>query len=184
MSTQTEYNEQKLRELILYVAERSLGDVRFGKTKLNKILFFADFEAYRDRGEPITGAVYQHLQYGPAPHQMMPVLLDMHQSNEIEYLSERTFAGQQHRVLPLRQAKTDLFSGREIAIVNEVLDRLAQLTNQQVSDLSHETMAWRLTREGEEIPYGTAVFSAEPLTDDDVAWAAEVAANHGLLAGA
>ena len=36
-------NDAKLRELVLYICYLSEGDNSFGKVKLNKILFYADF---------------------------------------------------------------------------------------------------------------------------------------------
>jgi hypothetical protein len=59
-------DREKLRELILHVARRSEGDIAFGVTKLNKLLFFIDFLACLRFGKPITGEEYQKLDNGPA----------------------------------------------------------------------------------------------------------------------
>jgi hypothetical protein len=40
-------DDEKLRELILYVSTLSKDDDNFGATKLNKLLFYADFLAYQ-----------------------------------------------------------------------------------------------------------------------------------------
>ena len=45
----------KLRELMLYITQKSEGDPRFGKTKLLKILVEADFTFYARTGRSITG---------------------------------------------------------------------------------------------------------------------------------
>lgn len=45
------YEPQRLAELIMFVANRVLGDPMFGLTKVNKVLFFADFESYRRTGQ-------------------------------------------------------------------------------------------------------------------------------------
>ena len=55
-------DDNKLRELVLYIAVLSEGDPAFGKVKLNKLLFFADFTAYLSFGKPITGHEYQKTQ--------------------------------------------------------------------------------------------------------------------------
>jgi hypothetical protein len=47
--------EDRLRELVLYISERCERDVYFGKTKLNKVLVFADFSSFARTGRPITG---------------------------------------------------------------------------------------------------------------------------------
>jgi len=175
MAGSRDYDSSKLEELIVYVADCSYGDARFGKTKLNKILFFSDFEAYRQLGTSITGATYQHLPWGPAPHQMVPCLDALQRGNAVLLRGEGTFVGTQERVVALRDAKLDDFSAEEIAIVNRVIDQLRDLTNQEVSDLSHETVAWQVTADYQEIPYGAAVLSAEPPTEDDLMWLGEVA---------
>lgn len=61
------YSEEKLRELILYIAQKSKTDPRCGAVKLNKLLYYADFSAYRLLGRAITGAEYQHLKKGRRP---------------------------------------------------------------------------------------------------------------------
>ncbi len=55
-------SEAKLRELIIHVATLSGMDEPFGATKLNKILFNADFEAYRQWGKSISGQEYFALE--------------------------------------------------------------------------------------------------------------------------
>jgi len=39
------------------------------KTKLNKLLFYADFKHFKDYALSITGARYAHIPFGPAPDQ-------------------------------------------------------------------------------------------------------------------
>lgn len=170
MAEKVRYDERKLRELILYIARRSAADPYFGRTKLNKILFFADFEAYRRLRRPITGAVYQRLPQGPAVQQMLPILRTLEGS--VTEISEDTFAGAQQRLVPLRSADLSVFTGEEIAIVDQVLDELRPMTNYQVSELSHTTMAWRLTENRQEIPYSFALVDSAPPTDEDVMWLA------------
>jgi len=165
-----DYGPTLLRELIVYVAEKSLGDPYFGMTKLNKILFLSDFEAYRQRGASITGAQYQHLPWGPAPQQMLPALRELRESKRVFVQGEGTFAGTQERVVPTGGADIDAFKPNDIAIVADVLDRVKDLSNQEASDFSHETIAWRITGSKQEIPYGSAVLDSEGPTDEDLWW--------------
>src|SRR5258708_19742785 len=74
--------DRKLAELILFISERSEGDPRFGAGKLNKLLFYSDFGAYRLFGKSITGQQYQNLSNGPAPRRLAALpaaLLPRHQ---------------------------------------------------------------------------------------------------------
>ncbi len=85
-------------------------------------------------------------------------------------MEHSTYAGTQRQLIPLRKARVELFTGPEVAIIEEVLTELGPLTNSQVSQRSHETMAWQLTNKLDEIPYGTALLSSEPPTEDDLLW--------------
>jgi antitoxin SocA-like protein len=67
------YDEGKFTEMLLYVADKLRDDKAGGATKLNKVLYFAEFAHVRQHGHPITGADYQKLQHGPAPRRLLPV---------------------------------------------------------------------------------------------------------------
>jgi hypothetical protein len=73
MRRTVDHGEEKSRGLIVYIAHKTGDDPRFGDIKLNKVLYFADFRAYDELGQPITGARYQKLEWGPAPRALLPV---------------------------------------------------------------------------------------------------------------
>lgn len=56
----SEFDAARFREAVMYVAWRMRGDEGFGRVKLAKTLFYADFEAYAGEGEAVTGAKYEH----------------------------------------------------------------------------------------------------------------------------
>jgi len=58
-------SDAKMAELILYVSDRCQLDPAYGSTKLNKILFYADFLYYAKHGTSITGQEYMRLDKGP-----------------------------------------------------------------------------------------------------------------------
>ena len=174
------YEPQKLEELIVYASEKSLTDQFYGKVKLNKILFYSDFTAYRRRGRSITGAVYQHLPNGPCPHQLLPAMNKLTSTAAVIEREESTYVGTRKRVVSMRPADRQVFDLDDLTIVDEVIKELAPLNSKQVSDLSHETMAWRLTADYQEIPYGTALLDDEGPSEDDIAWLREVAAGAGV----
>jgi hypothetical protein len=178
--TQREYDPKRLQELIIYLAEKSAGDARFGMTKLNKMLFFADFRAYLRTGQSITGAVYHHLGEGPVPHQMLPCLESLKRQNAIIEKHDLTYGGTQRRVVALREANLERFTGTEIAIADQVVAELAPLTNIEASKLSHEEMAWRLTHERQEVPYDTAYLSSDPPSEEDELWLEKVAVSGSM----
>ena len=157
MAKMSSISDQKLRELVLFVARSSERDEHFGATKLNKILFYSDFWAYRKLGRSITGERYQKLEHGPAPKRLVPVVRRM-ERERVCATAEREFFGRTQKVLvALREPDLSLFSGAEIAIVQDVIHKLWDLNATGVSELSHEFIGWQLAAEGEEIPYSTVL---------------------------
>lgn len=157
----------KLDELILYISERCAGDTLFGKTKLNKLLFYADYLAHLRLGRAITGEEYVKQPFGPVPCHLEKRLKSMG-GKDLEVV-ERTFHGRsQHRVVPKRAARLELFSASEISLVDEVLDQFADFSGSDVSDLSHRFLGWRVAAIGERIPLNVALCSPGAATQEKV----------------
>ena len=172
--------QQKFRELIIYIAERCQDAEFFGATKLNKILYRADFEAFRRFGRPITGAPYFRLPKGPAPKALKPVRRDLKAEGaiEIEYRPVGNLV--QARVVPLRAPYRDLFSAGELALVDEIIKDLWDQTAEEVSDASHDII-WRGRQDQEDIPYEAVYLSNDPLTEEDIRRSKELAKELGWL---
>jgi hypothetical protein len=163
VASNIEYNAEKFRELLLYIAQQMESDESFGATVLNKVLYFSDFYSYRFDGAPITGAVYQKLNYGPAPRQLL-----REQQNLIEEgraaLQKRQFGDFfQKRLIALSDPKLELFTGEEIANVNVVINAFKGSGATKSSRFSHAvSVGWQAMELGENIEYGT-VFLAPPM---------------------
>lgn len=160
------FDSRKFSELVLYIACQSEDDPRFGAVKLNKILYYADFNAYRRIGHSITGAEYQKLSEGPAPREMLAERRIMLDSQAIAIEHRPYFNGVQQRIVPLRKADTSIFSPEEKEIVDETISALWNMSARQVSDLSHTEVGWRVAQRGEIIPYETAWLSTDPIPQD------------------
>lgn len=175
------FDERKFREMVIYIAEKSRRDPRFGATKLNKILFCADFTAHRELGRSISGAQYRHLSEGPVAAELPSITTKLSAAGEVAISESYAGAFLQKRIIPQRRADLSVFSDAELAIIDKIIGELWSLGAKQVSELSHGEPAWRLTREGETIPYRTAWLSAEPLTNEQIEAGREIAERHSLL---
>ncbi len=176
-------NPDKFRELILYVARKCARDPGFGKTKLNKILWWSDFHAFASLGESITGAKYMRLDWGPAPTALKPVLDEMVREGDVQLRSLATHGGhRQERVRARRTADITLFSKAELQITDRVIEALWGRKAVGVSNLSHKKSAgWRLAADREVIPYETVFISSRKARPEDRKWARQVAQEHGWL---
>lgn len=142
----------KLDELILYIAERCSGDPRFGKIKLNKILFYADFSAYLRHGSSITGEDYIKQPHGPVPCHVEKRLAKL-SGKDLEVVERDFYGRRQHRVVAKREARLNDFSAQEIALVDQTISHLEGFSGADVSELSHQFLAWQVAQIGEVIPY-------------------------------
>lgn len=154
------FNKDKFRNLILYIAEQSRDDVKFGATKLNKILYFADFESYGLWGRAITGSTYVRLDRGPVPKEILPVLREMEDSGLIRRTERTYFHHTQKVVEPLEPATLAVFEARELDLVDKVMAELRQFNADEVSALSHLDDGWRLAEDREVIPYSSVYISS------------------------
>jgi hypothetical protein len=155
-------DEAKLKELMLYVAQKCSADPDFGAIVLNKVLFFSDYIAYATTGRPVTGVEYQKLRFGPAPRRLPPLRRELVEAGHAVVAPADRMGFRQERLVALRDANLDKFSGAEIAVVDAVIDQLRGNTAMTISDISHDwSLAWDVAAEGETIPYTTA-FAAPP----------------------
>ncbi len=176
-----DYDEQKFKELILYLADKSADDPSFGDTKLNKLLFFSDFLAYAVHGRSITGAVYQKLEFGPAPRRLLPARHEMMEARDAAVVRKGR-AYKRTVTVNRRPADTRLFSTAELDLVDEVIDLLRNHDASEVSDMAHSLSAgWQLGEMFEDIPYDSIFLSVtDHLTPHEVHRGQQLAAELGL----
>jgi hypothetical protein len=168
-------NEARFKELVLYVCEKCANDPKFGATKLNKTLYFSDFLAYAEFREPITGFEYQKLPNGPAPRHYPRMRDEMLKAGELAIQPVRLVSGRtQDRPVNLRSARLEVFTPDQIALVDSVIEALRDATAEEVSELSHRMVGWKVVDAGDTIPYETIFVSDEPLTDADIRRAREL----------
>lgn len=165
ISMQTEASDSKFKELILYIAKRSFDDPFYGATKLNKILFFSDFLAFKKFGKSISGQFYRKLEFGPAPAQFQAIRDELVRDGDAAIQKTEIAGNVQHRLVHLRDPKLAEFTSDEIAIVDEIIDLLRNKSATEVSEFSHRFIGWQVARIGEEIPYETVWISTRELTE-------------------
>ena len=178
---ETEFDSKKFRELILYVAQLSHDDPRFGATKLNKLLFYMDFGSYRLLGSPITGATYQHLPAGPAPRELLASKKFLLDCGDVAIEYRPYFSGTQERLVCQTAPDLSVFSQGELDIVDDVVAEFWRFNARQISEYSHHEAGWLATHDFDDIPYELAWISTEPLTPEQIELGRQVASKVGLL---
>jgi hypothetical protein len=182
MTAQITYDSTKFEELLLYVAERSVGDPNFGKTKLNKLLFYIDFLSYGILGKPVTGATYQRRPRGPVPKEIAAARSELTARGDADVRCVDRFGYTQERLHALRPANMALFSSAEKQLIDNIIDALWDENGSSASELSHREPGWRIAKERETIPYQAVFIGTRSMTEDDVRRGQEIYAE--VMAGA
>lgn len=156
-----EFDRRKFKELILYLADQSGDDPGFAMTKLNKLMYFCDFEAYRRLGRSITGAHYQKLEWGPAAREFLPLHEEL-LSDHFAHIERRQRADYEQVVTVSAGADKTVFSEDELAVISNVVAELRPFDATGSSEVSHKlSPGWNAADEFEVIPYETARISTE-----------------------
>lgn len=169
---------KRLVEAIIYVAGACDADAAFGKVRLNKVLFEADFESFLIRGVPVTGARYQRLQHGPAPKAMLPSLRELEDNGSLRVRSVDYLGRPQEKPVALREADLSIFSSHDIAFLEYQIRRSWGKTASEVSEASHR-IEWKTRANGDLIPYEAVWLSNEAPSFADIERTRELALENG-----
>jgi hypothetical protein len=169
-------SDEKLKALILYIARECESDPGFGKVKLNKLLFYADFTAFAETGEPITGQPYKKYPQGPVAPKVQELLDEMVYEGLIGVESREFHSREQMRVTLLQDPDLGILTERDREFADHFIRKHWGKTGRQISELSHEFVGWRVTEIGEIIPYPMMLLDVGPLTAAEEALVAREAA--------
>ncbi|MDZ7841652.1 MAG: Panacea domain-containing protein [Gammaproteobacteria bacterium] len=123
------------------------------KTKLNKLLFYADFKHFKENTISITGARYCHLQYGPVPDNYDYYFAELERARLLD-VREEAFGGYTGFECITRD-KPDLtiFGESELVSLVEIKDYFKDFGSARIMEFSHEEAGYVSTKEGEPISY-------------------------------
>lgn len=167
MVSDTGFEREKFRELVIYIAEQTVDDPWFGDTHLNKALYWADFTAYEAFGRPVTGARYFKLQHGPAAKPLLPVRDELAEEGALEIHEPPPGKRQARKTVSLRPANRDLFTDGELELVDRIVTDLRKQSAKTVRDIAHErSVGWNVVEMYDDIPYTTALVSMEDVSPE------------------
>ena len=170
-------SESKLRNLILYIANLCINDPTFGKTKLNKILYFSDFQKFKESGKPISGAEYYKDQFGPVPKNINSLLQEMFVEGDIIVKSQQVIDHDRYKIVAIKDPDLSDYSVEDISTIDEFVRLFWGKTAKEVSEMSHGK-AWHIVDYYESIPYEAAYVSDEPITEEDIEATNKMASEH------
>lgn len=145
------FSLEKMAAMVSYFAERT-NDLY--KTKLNKLLFYADFTNYYLLGRSISGSRYVHLPYGPVPDAYEETLETLNHYGVVDVTRENSA----DLIGPGDNAAKDFLNPEEVETLDWILKTYGSMSASQLTEVSHRERAYSNTRTGEEIAYEYAKF--------------------------
>ncbi|HKP68869.1 MAG TPA: Panacea domain-containing protein [Pyrinomonadaceae bacterium] len=145
------FSPDKMAAVVSYFATNASN---LYKTKLNKLLFYADFIHYYTYGTSISGSRYVHLPYGPVPDGYEDTLEALQHYGVVD-ISEKNSS---ELILSGENSAVDFLTPEEQKTVAWVTKAYGDLSASQLTEISHRERAYKNTRAGEEIAYEYAKF--------------------------
>jgi len=142
----------KLFNAILYFCKSGVL-----KTKLNKLLFYADFKHFKDYAVSITGVRYAHISFGPAPDKYALYFATLIENCAIKVEEDviGDFIGEQF--ISIKEPDLSLFSDGELKILATIKEYFRDFSAKKITDFSHDEKAYKETATGDIISYEYAV---------------------------
>lgn len=126
----------RLKNLMLFILEHC---EEVWTTKMNKLLFYIDFVSYRETGMAISGLSYRAIEFGPVPERWGRVYS---QFDEISLETRSVGDYEGNMLMANSTCDTSLFSKDELNVMELVCESLGKCSSRQLSDLSHQELAW------------------------------------------
>lgn len=129
---------------------------RLFKTKLAKLLWLADFAAFRLHRVSLTGLAYARLPYGPVPDQFSLVLAALESLQIVAVVPDEAGEFSGERVEPRLTVDLHEFSPPERFVLDWVVRQFGDDSASELSRLSHAETMWRDHKDGDRLPYPDA----------------------------
>ncbi len=133
---------EKFTEMVVYFSEK-LAPL---KTKMNKLLFYADFTMFRQTCYSISGLRYVAIDRGPVPDKFNGIFeyLARKDAFDIEYVHfQNGYVGEKFKVRNDRPFNPTLFTEKELETLNTIARRFKDTPTNDIVALSHMEDAWK-----------------------------------------
>ncbi len=155
-------NQQKFKEVLLYVLNKVGAKENIGETVIYKLLYFIDFDFYEKHEEQLIGATYIKNKFGPTPVEFVKIVEKMIKDGDLEKVKSEYFKLQQTKYLPRRRPDLVKLTATELEVVDDVLNRLSDMNASQISAYSHGDVPWATTADGDAIEYESVFYRTPP----------------------
>lgn len=124
------------------------------KTKLNKLLFYADFAMFKNYCQSISGIRYRAIPMGPVPNNFQSIF-EYFQTKGIINIEYTEFpdgnVAEQYFPVETYQLDPSIFSEEEFGIIKDVIETFKKDKTQDIIKKSHDEKPWLNNKEQKSI---------------------------------
>jgi hypothetical protein len=135
-------NFEKFTEMVVYFSEH----IKPYKTKMNKLLFYADFLMFKETCFSISGMRYNAINMGPVPHNFQSIFEYLANKDEID-INYSEFSnggfGEQFIARSDRPFNSSLFNEMELDVLKKIVATFKTTTTNDIIEISHLEKAWK-----------------------------------------
>lgn len=132
---------KKFSEMVIFFTQK----LEPWKTKLNKLLFYADFMMHKQTGFSMSGVQYRAIPMGPVPNNFNSIFEYLANKEELD-IYYTNFpdggTGEQFKPNSKKAFNKDLFSTLELDILNTVAELFKNTSTNEIIKISHNEKAW------------------------------------------
>lgn len=135
-------NFEKFTEMVVYFSDK----IEPFKTKMNKLLFYADFLMFKQSCFSISGVRYKAIDMGPVPNNFQSIFEYLANKDEIDIITtefSNGYSGEQFKARKDRPFKAELFSTNELETLEKVANVFKSTSTNDIIELSHLEDAWK-----------------------------------------
>jgi len=147
-------DRQKLRAMITYFVNQGAEDL--GKTKLMKLLYYADFGFFAEHSRPISGATYRAYPRGPVPEAALQELRSMVGDGLLIQKMINVGGYIQESHLVQGAPSLDGLDSEEIEFLARVWEKWKGASVSSIVTATHSEAPWRSVDLYSDIPYEMA----------------------------
>ena len=143
-------NIEKFTEMVVYFSEH----IKPYKTKMNKLLFYADFLMFKQTCFSISGVRYNAINMGPVPYNFQSVFEYIANEDEIDihyYEFPNGGFGEQFVARPDRPFKASLFSELEQKVLEKIVSTFKITSTNDIIEISHLEKAWQKNEQNKSV---------------------------------
>lgn len=150
-------NYKKYRQMILaYLRMAEASNITLKKTKLAKLLYFADFVWYFQTSQSMSGLAYRKIEYGPVPDEYFRVLDEMSEQSCIEVEKKDVDGKTMYEISETFVSaieELDLLSSEEMSLIEIVWNKWKNANTTQIVQYTHNQFPYKNVDMNQIIPY-------------------------------